>query len=161
MVKINENLVRWLQSVFNAPARMIFQQRRSHHITDMLAWLCVTERIQFKITVLVYKDFHWTAPCYMGPLVRVWFCQYWTPGCVRLPGRCCSDKEDKDVTTSPMLPIFHKRLKNHLFRQSYLILFLNLKFCIYPHSGFEVALLLRPLYKILIDWLIDCKSDEE
>jgi len=47
-------LVRRLQSVLNASARMIFQLRRSDHITDTLAsihWLRVPERIQFKITV--------------------------------------------------------------------------------------------------------------
>jgi len=53
---------------------MIFQLRRSEHITDALAslhWLCVPERIQFKIAVLTYKVLHGTAPRYLGPLVRV------------------------------------------------------------------------------------------
>jgi len=67
-------LVRRLQSVLNASARMTFQLRRSDHITDVLAslyWLCVPERIQFKIAVLTYKVLHGTAPRYLGPLVRV------------------------------------------------------------------------------------------
>jgi len=74
---------------------MIFQQRRSDHITDELAslhWLRVPERIQFKIAVLAYKVLHGSvsAPRYLGPLVRVPdlprgrrsspLCQNWSPG---------------------------------------------------------------------------------
>jgi len=53
---------------------MIFQLRRSDHITDSLAslhWLRVPERIQFKIAVLTYEVLHGTAPRYLGPLIRV------------------------------------------------------------------------------------------
>jgi hypothetical protein len=67
-------LVRRLQSVLNASARMIFQLRHSDHITDSLAslhWLRVPERIQYKIAVLAYKVLQGTAPRYLGPLVRV------------------------------------------------------------------------------------------
>jgi len=130
-------LVRRLQSVLNASARMIFQLPRSDHITDALAslhWLRVPERIQFKIAVLT------CAPRYLGLLVRV----------SDLPGRrrLRSASTDRlvvplfelstidsrtfnvaaartwnglleDVTSSPTLPAFHKRLKTHLFRQSY------------------------------------------
>jgi len=122
---------------------MIFQLRRSDHITDTLAslhWLRVPERIQFKIAVLTYKVLHGTAPCYLGPLVRV----------SDLPGRrrLRSANNDRlvvppfklstigsrtfnvaaartwnglpeDVTSSPTLPAFRKRRKTHLFRQSY------------------------------------------
>jgi len=67
-------LVRRLQSVLDASARMIFRLRRSDHITDAFAslhWLRVPERIQFKIVVLTYKVLHGTAPRYLGSLVRV------------------------------------------------------------------------------------------
>jgi len=53
-------LVRRHQSTLSAYARMIFQLRRADHFTDALAslhWLCVPERIQFKITVLVCTQF--------------------------------------------------------------------------------------------------------
>jgi len=52
---------------------MIFQLRRSDHITAFasLHWLRVPERIQITIAVLAYKVLHGTAPCYLGPLVRV------------------------------------------------------------------------------------------
>jgi len=41
------------------------------------------------------------------------------------------------------------------FANLILTLFLSSTFCIYPHSGFKVAVLLRPLKQILIDWLIE------
>jgi len=60
--------------VLNAGARLIFQLRRSDHITDALVslhWLRIPERIQYKIAVLTYKVLHDTAPRYLGPLDRV------------------------------------------------------------------------------------------
>jgi hypothetical protein len=48
--------------------------RRSDHITNALVslhWLRFSERIQYKIAVLAYKVLHGTAPCYVGPLVRL------------------------------------------------------------------------------------------
>jgi len=137
-------LVRRLQSVLNASARMIFQLRRSDHITDALAslhFLRVPERIQFKIAVLTYKVLHRITRRYVDPLVHV----------SDLPGRrrIHSASTDRlvvppfklstigsrtynvaaartwnglpeDVTSSPTLPAFPKRLKTHLFRQFYL-----------------------------------------
>ena len=69
-------LVRRLQSVLNASARLIglHHLRRSDHITNALVslhWLRVPERIQHKIAVPAYKVLHGTAPRYLGPLVRV------------------------------------------------------------------------------------------
>jgi len=52
LVSIPACLLRRLQSVLNAGARLIFQLRRSDHITDALVslhWLRVPERIQYKI----------------------------------------------------------------------------------------------------------------
>jgi len=52
------NLIRRLQSVENAAARLIFGIRRSEHITDALAslhWLRIPERILFKVAVLTYR----------------------------------------------------------------------------------------------------------
>jgi len=74
LVRIPACLLRRLQSVLNAGARLIFQLRCSDHITDALVcphWLRVPERIQYKIAVLTYKVLHYTAPRYLGPLDRV------------------------------------------------------------------------------------------
>ena len=74
LVGIPAHLMRRLQSVLNAAARLIFNLKRFDHITDALVslhWLRVPERIQYKIAVLSYKVLHATAPRYLGPLTRV------------------------------------------------------------------------------------------
>jgi len=74
LVGIPAHLMRRLQSVLNAAARLTFNLKRSDHITDALVslhWLRVPERIQYKIAVLSYKVLHDTAPRYLGPLTRV------------------------------------------------------------------------------------------
>jgi hypothetical protein len=143
LVGLPAYLVRRLQSVINASARMIFHLRRSDHITDALVslhWLRVPERIQYKIAVLTYKVLQGTAPRYLGPLVRV----------SDLPGRRSLRSAStarlvvppvklstigsrtfkvaaaqtwnglpENVTSSPTLSIFRQRLKTHLFRVSY------------------------------------------
>ena len=151
---------------------MIFQLRRSDHITDALTslhWLCVPERIQYKIAVLTYKVLQGTAPRYLGPLVRV----------SDLPGRrnlrsastarlvvppfklsTIGSRTFKvaaaqtwnglpqDVTSSPTLPTFRKRLKTFYFADRIPTSFRSFRlipFSPYLNSGFEVALLLRPL----------------
>ena len=65
LVGIPTYLVRRLQSVLNAAARLIYHLRPHDHITDALAtlhWLRVPERVQYKIAVLTYKVLHDSAP---------------------------------------------------------------------------------------------------
>jgi len=67
-------LGRRLQSVLNAAARLTYHLRRSDHITDALVCLHrlrVSERVEFKISVLMYKVLHGLAPQYLGLLNRV------------------------------------------------------------------------------------------
>ena len=67
-------LTRRLQSVLNAAARLIFNLRRSDHVSDALIslhWLRVPERIAPKVAVLVYKVLHGCAPSYLGPFTYV------------------------------------------------------------------------------------------
>ena len=74
LVGIPTYLVRRLQSVLNAAARLIYHLRPHDHITDALAtlhWLRVPERVQYKIAVLTYKVLHDSAPRYLAPLVAV------------------------------------------------------------------------------------------
>ena len=71
---IPAHLMRRLQSVLNAAVRLIFNLKRSDHITDALVilhWLRVLKRIQYMIAVLSYKVLHGTAPRYLRPLTRV------------------------------------------------------------------------------------------
>jgi len=68
------HLVRRLQSVQNASARLICRLRRFEHVTDALVslhWLRVPERVVYKIAVLTFKVMHGIAPEYLGPVVRV------------------------------------------------------------------------------------------
>jgi hypothetical protein len=62
-------MLRRLQSVQNAAARLIFRLRRSDNITDAflsLHWLHVPERITFKVAVLTHRALHGTAPRYLS-----------------------------------------------------------------------------------------------
>jgi len=73
LVGVPVYLMRRLQSLLNAAARLIFHLRRSDHISDALVclhWLHVPERIEFKIAVLTYKVLCGAAPRYLGPLNR-------------------------------------------------------------------------------------------
>jgi len=61
-------LARRLQSVLNAVARLIFDLRRSDHVSDALIslhWLRVPERIRSKVAVLIYKVLHGCSPSYV------------------------------------------------------------------------------------------------
>jgi len=68
LINLPASLIQRLQSVQNAAARLIFNMRRSEHITDALIslhWLRVPERIVFKVATLTFRALHGTAPPYM------------------------------------------------------------------------------------------------
>src|SRR6218665_1804558 len=58
-----------LQSVLNAAARLLCNRRKYDHVTpllrDVLRWLPVPLRIEFKICLLVYKSLLGAAPGYL------------------------------------------------------------------------------------------------
>jgi len=69
LVSIPQHLLRRLQSVVNAAARLIYSSSRFGHITPLLKrlhWLKANKRIDFKVAVLVYKYLHGTAPPYFA-----------------------------------------------------------------------------------------------
>jgi hypothetical protein len=143
LVDLPACLVRRLQSVQNAAARLIYNLRRSDHITDALAslhWLRIPERVVFKVAVLTFKVLHGSAPEYLGPVVRV----------ADLPGRrtlrsagtnrlvvppfnltsigrrafpvagpLIWNNLPEDITSLKSLPAFRRRLKTHLFSRSF------------------------------------------
>jgi hypothetical protein len=52
----------------NAAARLVFNIRRSDHVTDALIylhWLRVAERIRFKMAVMAYRSIHGLPPYYL------------------------------------------------------------------------------------------------
>ena len=72
LISLLTHLLRRLQSVPNAAARLICKLRRFDHITDALVrlhWLRVPERIVYKLQVLIFKVIHGNAPQYLGPVV--------------------------------------------------------------------------------------------
>jgi len=74
LVDIPAYLVRRLQSVLNAVVQLIYHLRPYDHISDALAtlhWLCIPERVQYKVAVLTYELLLGSAPRYLGPLVAV------------------------------------------------------------------------------------------
>jgi len=74
LVGLPAYLIRRLQSVLNAAARLIFHLRRSDHTSDALVCLLaadIPERVEFKIAVLTHKVLCGVAPWYLGPLNRV------------------------------------------------------------------------------------------
>ena len=62
-----------IQSVPNVAARIVYDQARFEHITptlrDRLHWLRVTQRIDFKRCLLVFKALHGLAPVYIKTTV--------------------------------------------------------------------------------------------
>ena len=65
---ISDTLLRRLQSILNAAARLISSTRKSEDITPLLRklhWLRVPERIKFRLCVLAFCCLHGTAPRYL------------------------------------------------------------------------------------------------
>src|SRR6218665_1898070 len=58
-----------LQSVLNGAARLLCNRRKYDHVTpilhDVIHWLPVPLRVEFKICLLVYKSLHGAAPGYL------------------------------------------------------------------------------------------------
>jgi len=143
LVGLPAYLLNRLQSVLNAAARLIFGLRYTDHITEALVslhWLRAPQRIQFKVAVLAYKVLNGSAPQYLGPLVRtadlpgrrplrstasnrldVPRFRLTTVGSRAFPVAASRIWNDlpADVTSSPSLSIFRRRLKTVLFKLSH------------------------------------------
>ena len=64
---ISDRLIRRLQAVQNAVARLVTGTRRRDHISSVLRqlhWLPVNQRLKFKLSFLVYKSLYGLAPQY-------------------------------------------------------------------------------------------------
>jgi len=125
---------RHLESVLNAAARLVYRLRRYDHITDALAtlhWLCLPERVDFKVAITAFRVLHGLAPPYLNELTRVAY----LPGRRRLrssssqllqvPPFCRSTVGRRsfpvaasvlwnslplDIQSSPSFPIFRQQL---------------------------------------------------
>jgi len=68
LINLPASLIQHLQSVQNAPARLIFNMRRSEHITDALIslhWLRVPELIIIKVATQTFRALHGMVPPYI------------------------------------------------------------------------------------------------
>jgi len=63
-----------LQNVLNLASRMIYRANRESitsvltFVTDLLHWLPVLQRVEYKMCVLVYECLHQSAPIYLSEL---------------------------------------------------------------------------------------------
>ena len=137
-------LMRRLQYVQNAAARLIFRIRGSEHISPVLIslhWLRVPERISFKLAVLTYRSIHSTVPRYlqscftrvvdMTSRQRLWPSSSHHLAVLRIrlstvgkrafsvSGATVWNDLPPHVTSAPSLATFRQRLKSFLFSQSY------------------------------------------
>jgi len=144
LVGISGNLIRQLQSVMNAAARLVFSAKSSDHITPLLRelhWLKVPERIQFRLGVLFYRCLHNTAPAYLAEslqLVRDVHARRRLRSAESMklivPATHCSTLGDRafpvsaartwnalpsSVRAAPSLATFRQKLKQTLFLQSF------------------------------------------
>jgi len=84
--------LRQLQAVLNAAARLIVRKRKydsiSSTIEDILHWLPIRQRVEFKTCVLVYNCLHNISPSYLSSI-----CQPVSvnPSCGYLQSAACSD----------------------------------------------------------------------
>jgi len=73
MAGITQKQTARMQSVLNAAARLLYGGARRDHITplirDKLHWLRFTQRVTYKLCVLVYKSLNNCAPKYLSELV--------------------------------------------------------------------------------------------
>jgi len=128
--------IRRLQTVQNAAARLVFNIRRSDHVTDALFclhWLRVAKRIRFKMAVMAFRSIHGLPPSYPyqagRPGLRSASSQRLIVPRTRIP-RSVIDlfwllvlrygtTYRLHVTSAPSLSIFRNRLKTYLFNFSY------------------------------------------
>ena len=68
---IPQHLLRCNQSVMNAAARLVYLSPRSTNVTPLLRqhhWQNATQRIEFRVAILVSKSAHASAPYYLADL---------------------------------------------------------------------------------------------
>ena len=73
MAGITQQQVNRMQAVLNTAARLLYGGTKRDHITplirDRLHWLRFTQRVTYKLCLLVYKALHGGAPRYLSDLV--------------------------------------------------------------------------------------------
>ena len=91
-------VVKPLQIMQNAAARLVFNQQKRAHVTPLLTelhWLPVAARIKFKSLMLAYRVISSSAPIYLNALVRAIV----TPRTLRSSNECCLVWQSRLVIT--------------------------------------------------------------
>lgn len=130
--------------MLNAAARLVCSARKYDHITPLLRdlhWLRIPERIDFRLSVLVYRCQHGQAPSYLADQLQrvadvdsrrrlrssstaqliVPVTKHVTIGDRAFPVAAAHawNSLSPSVTSSPSLPVFKRRLKTELFGRSF------------------------------------------
>ena len=138
---VPKNVIKKLQSVQNAAARLITRSRRCDHITPILLdlhWLPVSERIKFKILLLTFTALHQQSPTYIQHLITRCLPSRWLRSSSTLSlnhvsfnlktygSRAFSvsapelwNKLPDDVRSYENLSLFKPKLKTYLFKSFY------------------------------------------
>ena len=136
-----DHLIKRLQYVLNAAARLVSLTNKYDHITPVmmqLHWLPVKERINFKILLTTFKALHGINPLYLRELIS----PYQPRRALRSSNQLlleqpayklksygsrafsvCApglwNKLPLKIRSSTSVPEFKRRLKTHLFRQAF------------------------------------------
>ena len=136
-----DHLIKRLQSILNAAARLIMHARKYDHITPILIalhWLPVQQRVIFKILLLTFKAIRGMGPLYLRDLIS----QYKPRRALRSADQLlleqptyklksyglrafsvCApilwNKLSHNIKSSTSVPIFKRRLKTYLFKLAY------------------------------------------
>jgi len=138
LVGLPANLLNWLQSMLNAAARSI---TGLHCSVASFHWLHAPERIKFKLAVTVYRALHETAPRYLSDQLshvaemssQIRLRSSTSNQLTVCPSRLVTVCEQSfasagpklwnslpdDIISAISLTVFQRKLKTHLFRQSY------------------------------------------
>ena len=133
-------LLRKLQSVLNASARLISGTRKYDHVTYVLKelhWLPIKQRVKFKLLLTVFKCINGLAPLYLQK--RIAFCnnsklRSSSKKLLIVPESRTKTYGDRrfsvaapkhwnllpnDIRNSPSIEVFKTKLKTYLFREAY------------------------------------------
>ena len=134
-------LIKRLQSIQNSAARLVCRTKKFSHITPVLVslhWLPVTQRIQFKVLVMIYKILHNQAPSYLCDLIsRRQPCrptrsssglllvepryrqEFYGRRAFSVAAPRLWNATPSSIRNAPTLDCFKSRLKTHLFRSAF------------------------------------------
>ena len=74
LYSVSGRLLRKLQTVQNAAARVVTPSRKFDHITPVLNelhWLPMVQRVWFKLALILFKCHHGLAPSYLLSLIHI------------------------------------------------------------------------------------------